>query len=80
MKRYKERKVKDCDGDWFSTGMEESDNGKWVKWKDVRKKIKEIKNITPEQKARALLERMDVPNAQKYTAGELVELANLFAK
>jgi len=35
---------------------------------------------TPEQKARDLLERMEVPNAQDYTAGELVELANLFIK
>ena len=35
---------------------------------------------TPEQKARDLLERMEVPNAQDYSAGELVELANLFAK
>jgi len=35
---------------------------------------------TPEQKARDLLERMEVPGAQDYTAGELVELANLFTK
>ena len=35
---------------------------------------------TPEQKARDLLERMEIPNAQDYTAGELVELANLFAE
>jgi len=33
---------------------------------------------TPEQKARDLLERMEVPGAQQCTAGELVELANLF--
>lgn len=33
--------------------------------------------MTAEQKARDLLERMDVEGAQDYSAGELVELANL---
>jgi len=32
-----------------------------------------------EQKARDMLERMEVPGAQQMTAGELVELANLIA-
>lgn len=32
---------------------------------------------TVEQRARDLLERMEVPGAQDYTAGEIVELANL---
>ena len=32
---------------------------------------------TAEQQARDLLERMEVPNAQNYSSGELVELANL---
>jgi len=36
-------------------------------------------NNTAEQKARDLLERIGVPDAQKYTAGDLVELANLIA-
>lgn len=40
----------------------------------------EEKKITPEQKARDLLERMEVPNAQEFSAGDLVELANLFDK
>lgn len=34
---------------------------------------------TPEQQARDMLERMGVPNAQSYTSGNLVELANLIA-
>jgi hypothetical protein len=33
----------------------------------------------PEQQARDLLERLGVENAQSYTSGDLVELANLFA-
>lgn len=32
---------------------------------------------TPEQQARDILERMEVPGAQLYSAGELVELANI---
>jgi hypothetical protein len=32
-----------------------------------------------EQRARDLLDRMGVPDAQNYSAGELVELANLIA-
>ena len=35
---------------------------------------------TPEQKARDLLDRMEVEGAQDYTSGELVELANLFVE
>lgn len=35
---------------------------------------------TAEQKARDLLERMDVPDAQSYSSGDLVELANLIAE
>ena len=34
---------------------------------------------TAEQQARDMLERMGVPEAQNYTAGDLVELANLIA-
>jgi len=34
---------------------------------------------TAEQQARDMLERMGVPEAQSYTAGDLVELANLIA-
>lgn len=45
---------------------------------DSRDNNEDHKYITPEQKARDLLERMEVPNAQDYTSGELVELANLF--
>jgi len=35
--------------------------------------------MTTEQEARDLLERIGVPNAQEFSAGELVELANLIA-
>lgn len=35
------------------------------------------RKMTAEQKARDLIERMGVPDAQEYSAGELVELANL---
>lgn len=34
---------------------------------------------TPEQQARDLLERMEVPDVHRFTTGELVELANLIA-
>ena len=34
-------------------------------------------HVTAEQNARDMLERMGVPDAQEYSAGELVELANL---
>jgi hypothetical protein len=34
---------------------------------------------TPEQKARDLLERMGIEDAQSFTAGDVVELANLIA-
>jgi hypothetical protein len=37
-------------------------------------------NEVPEQEARNMLERMGVENAQTFTAGELVELANLIAE
>jgi len=33
--------------------------------------------MTPEQKARDMLERMGVEGAQSFSAGQLVELANL---
>ena len=36
--------------------------------------------MTIEQQARDLLERMGVENAQSFTAGELVELANLISE
>jgi hypothetical protein len=36
--------------------------------------------IPPEQKARDLLDRLGVDNAQSYSAGELGELANLIVK
>lgn len=35
--------------------------------------------MTAEQQARDLLDRIGVPNAQSYSAGDLVELANLLA-
>lgn len=35
------------------------------------------KKQTPEQQARDMLQRMDVPGAQAMSAGEVVELANL---
>ena len=35
--------------------------------------------LTPEQKARDLLERMGVDDAQGMSAGDVVEIANLFA-
>lgn len=34
-------------------------------------------HVTAEQDARDMLERMGVPDAQEYSAGDLVELANL---
>ena len=36
--------------------------------------------ITPEQKARDLLERLEHPRAQELTAGEVAELADLLAR
>lgn len=36
-------------------------------------------NTSAEQRARDLLERMDVEDAQSFTAGDVVELANLIA-
>jgi hypothetical protein len=35
--------------------------------------------MTAEQEARDLLERMEIPNAQSFSSGELVELANLIS-
>jgi hypothetical protein len=35
---------------------------------------------TPEQEARELLDRIGVPDAERYSAGDLVELANLLAE
>jgi len=35
---------------------------------------------TAEQAARDLLSRLGVPGAQSYTSGDLVELANMFAR
>lgn len=37
-------------------------------------------HVTAEQNARDMLERMGVPDAQEYSAGELVELANLIVR
>ena len=37
------------------------------------------KPLTAEQQARDLLERMGIENAQSFSAGDLVELANLIA-
>lgn len=34
---------------------------------------------TPEQEARDILERMGIENAQSFSAGDVVELANLVA-
>lgn len=34
---------------------------------------------TPEQEARDIMERMGIENAQQFTAGDVVELANLIA-
>jgi hypothetical protein len=39
-----------------------------------------MSDTTPEQKARDMLERMGVENAQGFSAGEVVELANLIAE
>ena len=36
IERFKERHVRDCDGDWFSTGLTQSDNGKWVRYDDIK--------------------------------------------
>jgi hypothetical protein len=38
------------------------------------------RSVTPEQRARELLDRMDVPGALDMTAGDVVELANLIAE
>lgn len=35
---------------------------------------------TPEQQARDMLERMGVENAQSFTAGDVVELANMISE
>ncbi len=40
----------------------------------------EARTMSAEQKARDMLERMGVENAQDFSAGELVELANLIAQ
>ena len=37
-------------------------------------------HVTAEQNARDMLERMGVPDAQEYSAGDLVELANLIVR
>lgn len=37
-------------------------------------------NKTAEQQARDMLERMGIENAQSFTSGDLVELANLIAQ
>ena len=37
------------------------------------------KRVSAEQKARDMLERAGVPDAQSYTSGQLVEIANLIA-
>ena len=39
-----------------------------------------MKRTTPEQKARDLLERMGVNYAQSFSAGDVVELANLIGR
>ena len=36
--------------------------------------------MTPEQEARNILERMGIENAQSFTAGDVVEIANLIAE
>ncbi len=38
------------------------------------------KPVTAEQQARDLLDRLGVEDAQSYSSGELVELANLIAE
>jgi hypothetical protein len=42
--------------------------------------IKETKVRTAEQRARDMLERMGVENAQSMSAGDVVELANLISE
>lgn len=39
-----------------------------------------MEEITAEQKARDLLDRMDIDGAQEMTAGDVLELANLIAR
>jgi hypothetical protein len=41
--------------------------------------VEAVAQATAEQQARDLLERLEVVGAQSYSAGELVELANLIA-
>lgn len=40
----------------------------------------QLSDATAEQQARDMLERMGVPDSQEYTAGDLVELANLISR
>ena len=46
MKRFNERQWRDCDGDWFSTGMEETSNGKWCLFSEVEKQNELLKEMT----------------------------------
>jgi hypothetical protein len=45
MKTYKERKIKDMDGDLFSTGMIEDPDGEWVKKQDAQAAIDVLQDI-----------------------------------
>ena len=45
MKRFNERQWRDCDGDWFSTGMEETSNGKWCLFSEVEKQNELLKEM-----------------------------------
>lgn len=45
VKRFNERELRDCDGDWFSTGMEETSNGKWCLFSEVEKQNELLKEV-----------------------------------
>jgi hypothetical protein len=47
--------------------------------REVRRPKSQPANESAEQQARDLLDRMGVPDAQSFSAGDLVELANLIA-
>jgi len=43
MRRFKENRVIDADGDYFSAGLLPDENGKWVLYDDAMDGIKDLK-------------------------------------
>ena len=43
MKRFKENRVIDAYGDFFSTGLSPDENGRWVLYEEAMAEIKDLK-------------------------------------